>query len=343
MRLVFFYWVIGDHSGSVQDLHNYVRVAEELGHEVVMYGSANDLPFNYSTEVSPSDGLVFIFEITTALQYGDRLDLAQLLARVPRERRIVIDCDGAYNDAISLGDDANHRDAAASAAWVEICDSLSDKIVQPTLHPLRDNVGTFFFHGYDPTWERPLDFRDKQYGMCYVGHNWRRWRGMERVLRALEPVRDDVGRIALVGDWWDAAEWSPFDVSDPEYLRRLDVELRPSVQFDRVVESMGLGVFTPVIYRPLFDRLRLITCRTFETLAANTIPLFCQEEEFVSEIYGEQALELRLPDSDPQEKILDLLARPDHYAGIVEATRAHLRDTYSYKRQLGRLIELIEA
>ena len=32
---------------------------------------------------------------------------------------------------------------------MEICDSLSDRVYQPTLHPLRSNVGTFFFHGYD--------------------------------------------------------------------------------------------------------------------------------------------------------------------------------------------------
>ena len=98
-----------------------------------------------------------------------------------------------------------------------------------------------------------------------------------------------------------------------------------------------------MIYRPLFDRLQLVTCRTFETPAANTIPIFCQEPEFVSEIYGEQALELRLPDSDAHEKIADLVERPDHYGGIVEGIRAHLREHYSYERQLGRLIELVEA
>ena len=47
------------------------------------------------------------------------------------------------------------RDHSASRRWVEVCDSLSDKIYQPTLHPLRPNVGTFLFHAYDPAWERP--------------------------------------------------------------------------------------------------------------------------------------------------------------------------------------------
>jgi len=28
---------------------------------------------------------------------------------------------------------------------------------------------------------------------------------------------------------------------------------------------MSKGVFMPVIYRPLFDHLQMVTCRTFET------------------------------------------------------------------------------
>ena len=51
---------------------------------------------------------------------------------------------------------------------------------------------------------------------------------------------------------------------------------------------MGEGV-QPGLYRPLFDHLRLVTCRTFETPAANTIPLFAQDAAFVEEIYGPEA------------------------------------------------------
>jgi hypothetical protein len=347
MRLVFVHYVMADR-GSAQDMHNYVRAAEGLGHDVVVYGRANGSPFNYSTEISPSDALVFIFEQTTALQYGDNLDLTRLIAQVPRERRVVIDCDGGYNDAIGFGGDLNHPNVGASARWTEICESLSDKIVQPTMHPLRENVRTFFFHGYNPMWEQPLDFSNKEYGMCYVGNNRYRWRALKRVLEAVEPIRAAVGRMVIVGRGWGEmprAEQPQRDdahFTDPDYLRRLGVEVLPPVQFDRVIECMGLGVFMPVIYRPLFDRLRLVTCRTFETPAANTIPLFCQEPEFVSEIYGEQALELVLPDSDPHEKILDFVEHPDRYAGIVEAIRAHLRGTYSYERQLEQLVDLVQ-
>src|SRR5262249_8723895 len=177
--------------------------------------------------------------------------------------------------------DYNHPDEAASRRWVAVCDSLSDKVYQPTFHPLRHNVGTYFFHAYNPAWEAPLDFRAKEYGMFYVGHNWFRWRPMHRVLKALEPVRKEVGRIGMVGHGWGSQPpWATPPIiedayySDPAYLRKLDIEVGSPILFGQVIESMGKGVFPPVVLRPLFNRLQLVTCRTFETFAANTIPLF---------------------------------------------------------------------
>ena len=63
--------------------------------------------------------------------------------------------------------------------------------------------------------------------------------------------------------------------SDQQYLAKLGVEVTPAVHFRQVIEGMSKGVFTPVIYRPLFDHLRMVTCRTFETPAANAIPPTC--------------------------------------------------------------------
>src|SRR2546425_10638112 len=155
MRLVFVHWVYEDR-GSAQDLHNYARVAKSLGHEVVVYGPPDAGSFDYSLAVEGADAVIFIVEWTTALQRGDQLDWVRLAGRIPRARRVVVDCDGKYNDAFTVVGDYNHSDAAASQAWVAICDSLSDKIYQPTLHPLRKNVGTFLFHAYNPAWETSL-------------------------------------------------------------------------------------------------------------------------------------------------------------------------------------------
>src|SRR5262249_39324488 len=155
MRLMFVHHVIEDR-GSAQDMSNYAAAARELGHEVALYGPPNPRSaFRYSLEVGDADAVIFIFEWTTALQYGNNVDWVRLVGRVPRRRRVVIDCDGAYNEAISVEGDVNHQDVESSRRWVQICDGLSDKIYQPTLHPRRPNVRPFFFHAYSPSWEWP--------------------------------------------------------------------------------------------------------------------------------------------------------------------------------------------
>jgi hypothetical protein len=91
MRLAFVYWGY-DNAGSMLDLRGYARVAREMGHEVVVYGPPNpSFALDYSRHLAGVDALVFVFEWTTALQFGDRLDWARLLEAVPPQRRVVID------------------------------------------------------------------------------------------------------------------------------------------------------------------------------------------------------------------------------------------------------------
>ena len=105
---------------------------------------------------------------------------------------------------------------------------------------------------------------------------------------------------------------------------------------------MNKGVFNPVIYRPLFELLGFVTCRTFETPAAGTIPLFLLDPRYVADTFGESALELMLGEGDRSEKILDVLARPERYAGIVQDIRRDFAVKHSPEARLKRLIEIIE-
>lgn len=349
MKLVFVYWGF-ENAGSMLDLRGYARAARTMGHEVIVYGPpGHALGLDYSIDLAGVDAAVFIFEWTTALQFGDRLDWTRLLAAVPRRSRVVIDCDGAYNDPIEFGGDYNHRTEEESRRWVDLCDSLSDKICQPTLRPQRSNVRPFLFHIYDPTWEAPLDFSAKEFGMIYVGHTKFRWRGMSQVLKALEPVRDEVGRIALVGEGWDTPPvWTQYlDIKanyyvDQDYLKRWRIEVMPPVPYREVIATMGRGIFNPVVYRPLFERLGMVTCRTFETPAAATIPLFLLEPEYVRSIYGESCRELVLGGSMGHEKIRDVLRRPEHYAAMVRAIRADFAERHSPQARLRELIGIIQ-
>ena len=350
MRLVFVCWPFEDQ-GSGLVIQGYSEAAKALGHEVVVYACHYDkIPLNYSLALGAADAVIFLFEWTTRQYYGDQLDVARLVAKVPRERRIVIDGDGNYNGVIAVEGDVNHADGAASKRWTEVCDSLSDKICQPTFHPRRANVRSFLFYAYNPGWQRPLNATAKEFGMAYVGHSKSRWKPLERVLRAIEPARKDIGRIALIGHGWDSPpEWATRmqieDVyyADRTYLHSIGLEVLPAVPFPHVIDWMSKATFNPVLLRPTFAHLGLVTPRLFETPAANTIPLFVLDETQVRELYGPEALELRLPDKDPEEKIVDFLRRTEHYKGVVREVRRHLAAKHSHDVRLQELVKIIES
>lgn len=348
MRIFFAYWLLED-GGSAQDVRAYAATARGLGHEVFLYGRPGSIPgIPSSLRVDTADAVVFVFEWTTDIGRCDNLDLARILARVPRERRIVIDCDGGYNDTLTLDGDRNHRTPQEARRWMEICERISDRIFQPTLDPLRSDVSTFFFHGYDPAWERPFDFSAKDHGMVYVGHSKFRWGPMRRILEAVEPVRSSLDRISLVGHGWDAmpswaAEMSMEDAyaSDPSYLAWLGVECVPPVPAGEVLPWMGRAVFNPVIYRPLFARLGFVTCRTFETPASGTIPLFGLDESYVAEVFGKAATALVLPERGADELVADLVSRPEHYGDVVAQVRSHLALRHSYRARMEELVRIL--
>ncbi len=106
--------------------------------------------------------------------------------------------------------------------------------------------------------------------------------------------------------------------------------------FQEVAATINKGVFNPVVYRPLFEQLGFVTCRTFETPAAGTIPLFLLDRDYVAEIFGERAVELMIDGNDGQEKILDVLERPDHYAEIVMDIRKEFRRASQSRRTPAR-------
>jgi hypothetical protein len=354
MRLMFAYHLLALQAGTVGsagDIHRYAQAAKALGHELVVYGPPDPgSPFTFSLDVEAADALIFVFEWTTELRRGDHLDFARFVARVPRNRRIVIDCDGSYNDVITVNGDSNHRDAASSWNWIAACDSLSDKICQPTLHPIRRNVRPFLFYGYSPVAIPTESGAQKEFGMVYVGHSKFRWGPMERVLRATERNSQMVGRIAFVGHGWDALPpWASSMgmeqafYTDQAYLRKRNVEIVPPVRFEEVVPWMSRAVFSPVLLRPTFKRLQFVTPRFFETLTATTIPLFDVDRDVVREVYGDRATELLLPLASPEEKILDVFQRLDYYTAIVEGIRGHLADRHTHIQRLQELIDIVES
>jgi hypothetical protein len=347
MRFMFVYWKLDD-AGSAQTIYNYHLAAQKMGHEVFLY--APEDPAYYipcSLDIESADAVIFVMEWNIYLHNNLPLDLETPTRRTERKLRIIIDNDGMYNDLVRVDGDFNHMEATDARRRTELYDSISDRIYQPTFHPERENVGTFLFHGYDAAWEMPLDFRNKEYGMFYVGSNWFRWRAMKRVLGAIEPIRGKVGRIGIVGHNWlepPAGAESPLREqaygTDPEYLRRLGIEVGAAVPIDQVISTMSKGIFSPVLVRPVFNHFRLVNPRLFETPAANTIPLFCLDKEYVREIYGDRGLELALG-KNPTAKIQDVLTRPDYYATVIKDIRRHVLAKHSFAARLQDLIDLV--
>jgi glycosyltransferase involved in cell wall biosynthesis len=348
MRLMFVYWQLDD-AGSAQTIYNFAQAANKLGHEIVLYAPENpDSRFECSLDVDAADAVVFLLEWNIYLHQNRPFPLEEPVSRTPRSKRIIIDDDGMYNDHVRVGGDYNHPTEADSRTRCELYDSISDHILQPTLHPLRENVRTFLFHGYSPAWEQPLDFSRKEFGLVYVGSNWFRWRALKRVLEAVEAVRDAVGHIVIAGHGWEEMPWwveQPLRddayFTDPEYLRGLGIELRSPVPIDDVIWTMSLGVVNPVLVRPTFNYFRLVNPRLFETAAAGTIPLFDLDAEYVAEIYGPDAVELVLGENG-SEQIVDILARPSYYAEIVRELRRHLAEHHSFTTRVQQLVEICE-
>lgn len=351
---------------SVYTLVKYVQVGQALGHEVAIFGKNNSefpqIPF--SLKMQKFDFTIFV--IHGAWDFPEMPYLAQLLNSVPKERRIIIDCWGRYNETIRVDHDFNHLeklDGHQGWEWIEAFQSLSDKILQPTMTPLRHDVRPFLFHAYDPaavvrpyasapealqSWSGK-NHRDKEYGLIYVGNNWQRWTQMAPFLQALTPLKDDLAPMCFCGwDWDKPPDWaeelglsSAVDV-DPALLRRLGVKTRKPIPFDQVSQLVGQGRFSPIFHRPLFNHLNLVTNRTFETFCADIMPILMLPDELVEKIYG-SAAKLLVPSKNVAEHLEEIMRHPEDYWEAVLNTRSYLGRYHSYQQRFQELLAILES
>jgi hypothetical protein len=339
---------------SVSTIHKYVAVGHRLGHEVVVFGEPNpELPaLPFSTDVNEIDLALFVIQVPG--DFPDMPLLARLLDGVPRQRRAVVDLWGRFNETIRVNHDFNHLeklDGHQGWEWEEALSAVSDRIFQPALVPLRAEVRSFLFHGYDPgavtqphesAEQAAEQWRKKPYGVAYVGNNWQRWGQIRRFLE----TSGEVGPVCLAGWDWDARpEWAVqkgimgIDV-DSAFLAARGVEVREGVRFDEVNGLLGQARFTPVFHRPLFRHLGFVTNRTFETFCADTLPVLMLPGEFVEAVYGPAALVLT-PGEDLARHLANAMAHPEKHWDAVLRTRAHLARHHSFARRFEQLQNLL--
>jgi len=350
---------------AVNTITKYIETGKALGHEVAVFGeqSSEITSVPYSLDVDKFDFAIFV--IYGPWDFPDLPYLARLLDGMPRGRRVIIDCNGRYNETIRVEHDFNHLeklDGHQGWEWIEGFEAVSEKMLQPTLKPLRGDVRPFLFHAFDPAavarpYRSPQEAAQawsdrtngaKPYGAVYVGNNWQRWSQIAPFLKALEPLKDQLGSIRLTGwDWDKRPDWAiehglkGVDV-DPELLERLGVETTGAISFHEVIDLVGKGRFSPIFHRPLYNRLGLVTNRTFETFCADTIPLLMLPDDLVEPIYGSEALPLD-PGADVAGRIKDMMRRPEVYWSAVLKTRAHLAEHHSYHQRFKELLTILES
>ena len=352
------------YARSTYTLTKYVEVGRALGHEVAIFGeqSAEMPSLPCSLDVDKFDFVIFVIHVPS--DFPDLPYLARLLDQMPKDRRVIIDCLGRYNETIRVEHDFNHLeklDGHQGWEWVEGFQAVAGRILQPTLKPLRNDVESFLFHGFDPAAiARPYatateaahawagNGSSKPYAMAYVGNNWQRWTQVRKLLEEIEPLNGSLGRIALVGwDWARRPEWAAqlgleaVNV-DPVLFGRLGVETREAIPFDKVNKFVGQARFSPVFHRPLFQKLGLVTNRTFETFCADTVPILMLPGDTVREIYGESALPLA-PGEQLCDRLGDMMRHPEVYWEAVLKTRVHLAEHHSYERRFEELVKILNA
>src|SRR5262244_873873 len=266
------------HARSTYTLTKYVEVGKALGHDVALFGERSaDIPLlPYTLDVEKFDFVIFVIHVPS--DFPDLPYLARLLDQMPKDRRVVIDCLGRYNETVRIEHDFNHlekMDGHQGWEWVEGFEAVSNTILQPTQKPLRSGVRSFLWHAFDPasvvkpyakeqeavqSWSSS-DRNAKPYAMTYVGHNWQRWTQIRKLLEGVQPLSADFGPIAFAGsDWEKRPDWAAqlglqgVDV-DPELFARARVQLRPPIPFQEMIGLLSQGRFCPVVQRPLFNEL----------------------------------------------------------------------------------------
>ena len=346
---------------AINAIANYVAAAVRLGHQIAVFGERDaEFPdLRFSLDAGGFDFAIFI--VYTPSDFPDLPYLANLLDGMPKSRRVIVDCTGRYNDTVRVEHDFNHLekiDGHQSWEWIEAFQSIADRILQPTLTPRRADVGSFLFHAYDPSAvARPFRSAaeaarhwsegERKYGAAYVGHNWQRWTQLRPFLEKAASVSPPLGTAALVGgDWQRRPDWAVqlgikgCDV-DPELLDRLGVERRDPIPYAEVRDFLGNARFSPIVHRPLFNSLGLVTNRTFETFVADTLPVVMLPRELAQSIYGPDVDRL-VPDEDVAARLTDMVRDPEPYWEALLRVRAHLAEHHSYEQRLRELVALLQ-
>ncbi len=330
------------NSGSSHALLGYARAAKQQNHDLrVSSLGVLDKPIREKVTVADSDWtpdlMVLVFE---SEQFLTVEAIRRIEQTIPRKRRLVIDPDGKFSDAVQVGSDTNHPSANSRLFWTELYQQLSDTILQPCLGPIVPPVRRFLYFGIDVHRPQVQQSSDKIFDLIYVGNNWYRWHDFVWLLEKIESIRSQLGRIAVFGKhWFDDPEpgFEEHTYSDPTFLQARGVETFGSVRFDEVESHMGKGKLHPIFVRPVLNRMNLATPRMFETFVANTVPILPGYFQHATALYGPEVAPLYLTDN-PSKTITAIMDKYSEYQSLAVEIGNTLKSDHSYDIRLTELL-----
>ncbi|MFW6026075.1 MAG: hypothetical protein ACOCRX_07010 [Candidatus Woesearchaeota archaeon] len=267
-------------------------------------------------------------------------ELEKLLEVLPREKAIVIDADGKYNETLNYEGDSNHTSRRAGENWKHTFESISDDIYQTTLNPRNPNVNSFLFWGY----KEPEKEEDKEFDLLYLGSNWHRMEKLKNFLDNFDRIRSHFPKISVWGKNWTMPDkyWPDATKPDMSYFKQKDIDLKEyTTDFGEFTQILGKSRFSPILIRPILSYMEIFTPRMLETFASGTIPILTTDFGYGKQIYGDESRELFLGEK-PVEKLVDMSNNETYYRNITEEIKKNLKEHHSYENRLEKLIEIAE-
>jgi hypothetical protein len=338
-----FHW----NAGSSHMIAEYARVAGAVGCEI---GVATQLArmdpqvpahLPLVDDIGWGTHLVLVFEGRQFLT-DQQLDLC---ARIPRQRRLVVDPDGHWGPYAGLASDDNGS-GYPHASWIDLYARLTDLVLQPRVEgALPDGTAYFPYFGmpsiHRVATEAPPD--QAGYQLQYIGSNWWRWESMTEVVTAARSATPPLTAMRVCGRWWDGQTCAGHETatrSDAGWLARNGVEVAPPVRFGHVVCEMSRSVITPVLARPLLAQLGFLTPRMFETLASGSVPIMPAALAYLTNVYGDDAGDL-VYDAAPEVLIARILHEPLRYRRLAATIQSRMHVAFGYEKVLSGLIKFL--
>jgi hypothetical protein len=325
-------------SGSSHVIAEYVRVAEALSAEVRVSSVLGSRDHEVTRHLPYEDNLGWATHLVIVLEGNPFLDgkSMDLVERtIPAHRRIVIDADGRSLPALRVGQDTNHAPHGGDS-WARQFELAACPVICPRLAPRGSSRSAvpFSYFGMPPTPERAIE----QCGLRYVGANWWRFDALIAVVKAFRQI-DERSRVEVCGRYWDGVPRPGYEAATTaavDVLDHLRVVTCPPVPFGTVVSSMSEAIVSPVLLRPVLSALGLTTPRVFETISAQTIPLFLHEDTAIADATGMDGL-LCLGD-DPVNDMARILGDVPAHRAIADELRTEMFDVYRYEAVFDRFL-----